>query len=76
MDTDDHIFQEQFGKGLLSTPDGWQELDDWFACAKMLPTIEEELYRLVRPKDMAKNIYVIHTPRIDAVTVRKWGETF
>ena len=62
MDTDDYIFQEQFGKGLLSTPDGWQEIDDWFARAKMLPTIEEELDRLVRPKDVAKSIYVLHTP--------------
>jgi Icc-related predicted phosphoesterase len=59
---DDYIFQAQFGKGLLSTPDGWQEIDDWFAYAKMLPTIEEELNRLVRPKDMAKSVYVIHMP--------------
>ncbi|MBA3019107.1 MAG: phosphoesterase [Desulfobacteraceae bacterium] len=62
MDTDDYIFQEQFGKGLLSTPNGWQETDDWFAHAKTLPTIEEELNRLVRPKDMAKSVYVIHMP--------------
>ena len=62
MDTDDYIFQAQFGKGLLSRPNGWQEIDDWFAYAKMLPTIEEELNRLVRPKDMAKSVYVIHMP--------------
>lgn len=62
MDTDDYIFQEQFGTGLLSTPDGWQEIDDWFAYAKKLPTIEEELDRLVRPPDMAKSIYILHTP--------------
>jgi len=62
MDTDDYIFQVQFGKGLLSTPDGWQEIDDWFSYAKRLPTIEDELNRLVRPKDMSKSIYVIHTP--------------
>jgi len=62
MDMDDYVFQVQFGKGVLSTPDGWQEIDDWFSYAKRLPTIEEELDRLVRPKDMAKSVYVIHTP--------------
>ncbi len=62
MDTDDYIFQGQFGKGLLSTPNGWQEIDDWSGHAKMLPTIEEELNRLVRPRDMAKSVYVIHMP--------------
>ncbi len=62
MDTDDYTFQEQFGTGLLSTPDGWQEIDDWFTYAKMLPTIEEELDLLVRPVDMAKSVYVLHMP--------------
>jgi len=62
MDTDDYTFQEQFGTGLLSIPDGWQEIDDWFAYAKTLPTIEEEIGRLVRPRDMAKSVYVLHMP--------------
>jgi len=62
MDTDDYVFQEQFGTGLLSTPDGWQEIDDWFTYAKKLPTIEEELDRLVRPDDMANSVYVLHMP--------------
>jgi len=62
MDTDDYTFQEQFGTGLLSTPDGWQEIDDWFTYVKKLPTIEEELDRLVRPRDMAKSVYVLHMP--------------
>lgn len=62
MDTDVYIFQEQFGKGLLSTPDGWQELDDWFTYARTLPTIEKELNRLVRPSDISKAVYVIHMP--------------
>lgn len=62
MDTYDYMFQVQFGKGLLSTPDGWQEIDDWFAYAKTLPTIEEEIDRLIRPKDMAESVYVMHTP--------------
>ncbi|MCG2728447.1 MAG: metallophosphoesterase, partial [Candidatus Methanoperedenaceae archaeon] len=64
MDTDDYIFQEQFGTGLLSTPDGWQEIDDWFTHVKKLPTIEVELSRLVRPKDMANSVYVIESLRL------------
>ncbi|MFH1146231.1 MAG: metallophosphoesterase [Pseudomonadota bacterium] len=62
IDTDDYVFQEQFGKGLLSAANGWQEIDDWFAYARTLPTIEEELARLPHPKDMAKSVYVIHMP--------------
>ena len=60
MDTKDYVFQPQLGKGLLSTPGGWQEIDDWFSFAKKLPTMEEELNRLVRPDSMAKSVYVIH----------------
>lgn len=61
-DTRDYVFQRQFGTGLLSTPEGYRELDDWFAYAERLPTIEDELTRLVRPGDMAKAVYVIHMP--------------
>ena len=38
MDTADYVFQEQFGTGLLSTPNGWQEIADWISYAKTLPT--------------------------------------
>lgn len=62
MDTKDYIFQKQFGTGLLSAPEGYKELDDWFAYARTLPTIEEELNTLVRPENMAQSIYVIHMP--------------
>jgi len=62
MDTDDYIFEEQLGKGLLSTPNGWKEIEDWFAYAKTLPTIEEELNRLVQPDNMKNSVYVIHMP--------------
>ena len=34
MDTDKYVLGTQFGKGLLSTPEGWQEIDDWFAYVK------------------------------------------
>jgi Icc-related predicted phosphoesterase len=62
MDTQDYVFQPQFGTGLLSTPNDWQEIKDWFAYARTLPTIAEELNRLVRPKNMARSIYVVHMP--------------
>jgi Icc-related predicted phosphoesterase len=62
MDTRDYVFQEQFGTGLLSTPGGLKEIADWFAYARALPTLADELERLVRPKDMDRAVYVIHMP--------------
>lgn len=62
MDTEDYVFQEQFGSGLLSTDIGWRELEDWFAYAKTLRTIEEELNRLVQPDEPSRTIYSIHMP--------------
>ena len=62
MDTDEYTFQKQFGKGMLSSQNGYKEIDDWFTYAKTLPTIENELDKLVRPDDMSKSIYVIHMP--------------
>jgi Icc-related predicted phosphoesterase len=62
MDTTDYSFQEQFGSGLLSTRRGWYEIPDWFSYARTLPTIEDELNRLVRPENVARTIYVMHMP--------------
>lgn len=62
MDTDDYVFQKQLGSGLLSTSEGWHELNDWFAYVHTLPTIEKELKKLPHPKNMARSIYVIHMP--------------
>ncbi len=62
MDTKDYIFQEQFGTGLLSTLNGWEEIEDWYAYAKTLPTIEDELGKLVRPMNLEQSVYVIHMP--------------
>ncbi|MCK4559742.1 MAG: metallophosphoesterase [Calditrichia bacterium] len=62
MDTQDYKFQEQFGTGLLSTQHGLEEIEDWFAYAKTLPTIEDELEKLVRPMNLEQSIYVIHMP--------------
>jgi Icc-related predicted phosphoesterase len=61
-DTKGYVFQRQFGKGLLSTTQGWQELDDWFSYAETLPTIADELHKLEQPMDISKTIYVIHMP--------------
>lgn len=65
IDSDDYRFDVQFGKGVLSSPEGWKEIDDWFSYARTLATIEEELNRMVRPKDMAKSVYIIHMPPSD-----------
>jgi len=62
IDTKDYVFQEQFGTGLLSAPDGWKEIRDWFSYAKTLPTIEDELRCLPCPQDMIRSVYVIHMP--------------
>jgi len=62
MDTRDYIFQKQLGKGLMSSDKGWREIEDWFSYARTLPTIEDELDRLVRPDNMKQSIYVIHMP--------------
>jgi Icc-related predicted phosphoesterase len=61
-DGEGYVFQEQYGSGLLSTPEGFRELDDWQAYAAGLPTMEQELAALPKPAEPKKTIYVIHTP--------------
>ena len=62
MDTRDYVFQQQYGPGLLSAPSGWKTLADWRAYAASLPTIQDELEALPRPREMDKAIHVIHVP--------------
>jgi Icc-related predicted phosphoesterase len=62
MDTRDFAFPPQPGRGILSTPGGWEEIPDWPAYARSLPTIEEELSRLPEPRDSARAVYVLHGP--------------
>jgi Icc-related predicted phosphoesterase len=57
-----YVFQEQFGTGLLSTPECFRELEDWPAYAAKLPAIEDELAALPKPAAAGSAIYVIHTP--------------
>ena len=57
-----YVFQEQFGPGLLSTPEGLHELKDWLAYAEGLPDMRQELAALPKPADPARTVYVIHMP--------------
>lgn len=57
-----YVFQEQFGTGLLSAPEGFRELADWPAYAAGLPSIAAELAALPKPAAPGRTIYVIHTP--------------
>lgn len=52
----------RFTAGLFSTPKGWEEIPDWPARASILPTIEEELSALPRPRDPCRAVYVLHGP--------------
>src|SRR5208337_1008242 len=61
-DTEDYVFPPQKGKGLVSTAQGLREIRDWVSYATALPTIEDELDRLVRPVSIEKAVYVIHMP--------------
>ena len=62
LDTTDYIFQQQLGTGVVSTPSGWREIEDWIQYANSLPTIEDEMKSLINPNNMRKAIYVIHMP--------------
>jgi len=62
MDSPDFVFPPQYGGGILSLPDGWEEVSDWESHARTLPTIEQELARLPAPDDPDRAVYVIHGP--------------
>ena len=62
MDSGEFAFPAQFGTGILSRPGGWEEIPDWKAFARTLPTIEEELAALPAPDDPIRTVYVIHGP--------------
>jgi Icc-related predicted phosphoesterase len=61
-DTKEFVLPPQYGKGLLSTPQGLEEIEDWPSYANALPTIGAELDRLPCPQNMSKTVYVIHNP--------------
>ena len=60
-DTDNYVFKEQYGQGVLSTEKGYKKID-WFKYAETLPTIEDELKNLPLPNAFNKTIYIIHMP--------------
>jgi hypothetical protein len=61
-DTEDFIFPKTLGSPVISTPKGLKTIDDWFGYAESLPTIEEELSNLIKPKNPKNTIYVFHMP--------------
>ncbi|MBN1464436.1 metallophosphoesterase [candidate division KSB1 bacterium] len=61
-DTPDFIFPAQVAKALISTEQGWQELDNWLEYAETLPTISDELDMLPRPLNIQQSVYMIHMP--------------
>lgn len=62
MDHRETRFPKLLSKACLSSPDGWEWIEDWPAYATTLPTIEDELQNLVQPRNMKKTVYVIHCP--------------
>lgn len=61
-DTKDFEHPKQIGKQYLSIPGGFKRLEDWLSYAENLPTIEDELRKLVKPSDMNNTIYIFHNP--------------
>lgn len=62
MDSADFVLPDSSGSGILSLSGGWEEIPDWKAHARTLPTIEEELARLPVPAEPDRAVYVIHGP--------------
>ena len=61
-DTKEYQVGIQYGNALLSTTNGFEEIDDWESCIGTLPTMEDELNKLPWPKNMTNAIYVVHMP--------------
>ncbi|MFW9881613.1 MAG: metallophosphoesterase [Candidatus Thorarchaeota archaeon] len=61
-DTNDFEYPKQIGKQYLSSPNGFNKIEDWFSYADNLPTIEDELMNLVKPSDKSNAIYIFHNP--------------
>jgi Icc-related predicted phosphoesterase len=61
-DTKNFKYPRQIGKPVLSVRNGWQKIENWFAYANNLPTIEDELKDLIKPFNMKNTIYIFHQP--------------
>ncbi|MFX0017356.1 MAG: metallophosphoesterase [Promethearchaeota archaeon] len=64
-DTSNFIFPKQLGTPVISSPNGWITIKDWYSYVENLRTIEEELKDLVIPDKMDNTIYVFHMPPIN-----------
>lgn len=62
IDAAGYVFGSQFGRGILSTAEGFREIPDWPQYAATLPSIEQELEALPVPPDPARAVYVLHGP--------------
>lgn len=59
------ISPPQFGSALMSkslNPLNFKTIDAWFGYLHNLPTIEQELLKLLKPDNQDKTIYVMHMP--------------
>lgn len=61
-DSGGYVFGNQYGRGVLSTVEGFREIPDWPALAETLPTLEQELDALPVPPDPSRAVYVLHGP--------------
>ncbi len=67
MDTAQYEFQQQLGQAVVSQgtwPDfkGLTPIHDWFACARKIPTLEDELKQVDAPSEPSRTICVMHMP--------------
>jgi hypothetical protein len=53
---------EPFEKAVISEGKGLKEVKDWISYIKGIPSIEDELEKLVKPDNMENTIYVMHMP--------------
>ncbi len=61
-DFNNFVLPIQYGSALLSTMNGYSEINNWESHINTLPTIEDELKKLPISKFSQKTIYVIHMP--------------
>lgn len=61
-DTADSELSSSLARVLVSDHSGIHGIDDWPDWVRKLPTLEEHLESLPRPKDPEKTIYVLHQP--------------
>ncbi len=52
----------QFQKPMRPGEDGWEPISDWESHLAALPTLEQELDALPKPRNPGKAVYVLHHP--------------